>query len=276
MGKFNRMSLWDRLVPFAALFLAMGCSSAGAPSQEPAPQASPAELATPITPTPIQFAQAGEFDNGKMWTFEYPPLDYFARTYGFTPDASWFEKARLGSLRIQGCSASFVSPNGLVLTNHHCARESVTEVSEPGENLLDNGFYATSLEAERTSSQTADQLIEIVDVTEEVMSAIAAAGEAEAAQEEIAARLAAERGGEEAGIHVEVIALWNGAKYSAYVFHRYTDVRLVLAPELQIGFFGGDPDNFTYPRYNLDFSLFRLYGDDDRPLSTDTYFPFDD
>jgi hypothetical protein len=271
-----------RLVPAAALLLVVGCSSSSGGDPQPAPAADPTPEATAPPPAPtmtvMEDIKAGKFDNGKMWTFEYPPLEYFADAYDFSPDEAWFEKARLGALRIQGCSASFVSPNGLVLTNHHCARGSVTEVSEPGEGLLDNGFYATSLDDERTSSQTADRLIEIIDVTDEVMAATAMAAEAEMSQaiesatDAIGERLATERGGEEAGIVVQVIALWNGARYSAYVFRRYTDVRLVLAPELQIGFFGGDPDNFTYPRYNLDMSFYRIYDEAGEPLESDVYF----
>jgi hypothetical protein len=93
--------------------------------------------------------QASLFDQGKMWTFEFPPMDYLAREYGFRPDQAWFEKARLASLRLSNCSASFVSPHGLVMTNHHCARESVVHASKPGENLLDKGFFPKSLAEER-------------------------------------------------------------------------------------------------------------------------------
>jgi hypothetical protein len=226
--------------------------------------------------------RAGEFDDGKMWTFEYPPLEYFGGTYAFAPDSSWFARARLGALRLPNCSASFVSPNGLVLTNHHCARESVTEVSRDGEVLLDEGFYAASLGDERPAGEThADQLIAIRDVTDEVARALTGivddstrARIREETTEAVQARILEEYGGQDGGHVVEVISLWDGAKYSAYIFRRYEDVRLVLAPELQIGFFGGDPDNFTYPRYNLDMSFYRIYGDDGQPLETENYFPW--
>jgi hypothetical protein len=225
--------------------------------------------------------RAGEFDQGKMWTFEHPPTEYFRTTYNFEPDSAWFARARLGALRIPGCSASFVSPNGLVLTNHHCARDFVTQVSAEGEGLLDEGFYARSLDEERAVEDfEADQLIAIEDVTNEVREAVGErTGEQrsdaiERVSERIEERLAEARGGEDAGIVVEVISLYNGGRYSAYVFRRYTHARLVMAPELQIGFFGGDPDNFTYPRYNLDFSFFRIYDEEGRPLATDEYFPF--
>jgi hypothetical protein len=227
--------------------------------------------------------KAGPFDQGKMWTFDAPPVQYFADTYGLRLDESWFERARLGALRIPSCSASLVSPNGLVLTNHHCAREFLSQVTRPGESLLDDGFVATDLTDERAVEDfQADQLVDIVDVTDEVNRVLDALPAAERGDrresllDEIRERILGQRGGEGSGFEVEMISLYNGGRTSAYVFRRYTNAKIVAAPELQIGFFGGDPDNFTYPRYNLDFSLFRLYGDDDRPLSTDSYFPFDD
>jgi hypothetical protein len=240
-------------------------------------------VAPPVFGVDLDTVRAGEFDQGKMWTFEFPPTDYFAETYGFRPDEAWFEKARLGAQRIPSCSASFVSRAGLVMTNHHCAREFVTQVQQEGESLLDHGFYATDLADERAVEDfEADQLVEIVDVTEEVNGRLdgmapEARGEArEGILEEIEERLTAERGGEDAGIVVEMVSLYNGGRTSAYVFRRYTNAKLVMAPELQIGFFGGDPDNFTYPRYNLDVSFFRLYDDDGAPLQTTHYFPVDD
>ena len=118
-------------------------------------------------------SKAGQFDNGKMWTFDFPPLEYLKETYNFEPDASWFEQARLSALRIPGCTASFVSPNGLVMTNHHCGRSHVTSVSQDGETLVDDGFYAASLDEERPApNMLADQLIAITDVTDEVYAAL--------------------------------------------------------------------------------------------------------
>lgn len=227
--------------------------------------------------------QAGRFDQGKMWTFEFPPVEYLAETYGFRPDEAWFEKARMGALRIPNCSASFVSPNGLVMTNHHCAREFVTQVSGEGESLLDEGFVAVDLADERTVEDfQADKLMTIVDVTDEVNQALDAlpaeerADARESLLEEIEARILAEQGGEESGHVVEMVSLYNGGRTSAYVFRRYTNAKLVMAPELEIGFFGGEPDNFTYPRYNLDFAFFRLYDEEGEPLASDPYFAFDD
>jgi hypothetical protein len=208
----------------------------------------------------------GRFDFGKMWTYEYPPTEHFTDTYGFEADQAWFDRVRLSVLRVPGCSASFVSPNGLVATNHHCVRRRVARVSRPGENLLDEGFYAETLSDERRlPGYYADRLIAAVDVSDEVLEAVDHAGTPEtrraareAALARVRDRLQREHGDD---VHVEIRALYHGGRYSAYVFRRFTDVRLVAAAELQLGFFGGDPDNFTYPRYALDFAFLRVYED---------------
>ena len=155
-------------------------------------------------------------------------------------------------------------------------------MSEAGESLLDDGLVATDLADEREVEDfEADQLVGIVDVTEEVntaLDAVPAEGRAEAREsllEEVEARILAERGGPESGHVVEMISLYDGGRTSAYVFRRHTRAKLVMAPELQIGFFGGDPDNFTYPRYNLDFAFFRLYDEEGSPLASDPWFAFD-
>ena len=287
---------------YSLLLLLFGCASGSGsqPMTSPMPEEGPvstaqpdpalatppepetdAEVVTAVPATPaLDTVQAGAFDNGRMWTFDFPPTDYLAETYGFRPDEEWFARARLGALRIPGCSASFVSPNGLVMTNHHCARDHVTAVSDEGETFLDDGFFARSLADERAIEDfEADQLIEIRDVTDEVRAAEqgatddAARAEARtAAIDGITEKVLDEFGGEDGGHHVEVISLYDGGRYSAYVFRRYTDVRLVMAPELQLGFFGGDPDNFTFPRYNLDMSFLRVY-QDGNPLDTEeNYF----
>ena len=233
-------------------------AAATPPPAQPAP--TPAQPPNPAPPAPMpgfDTVRAGEFDNGKMWTFDAPPASYLAETYGFSPGDDWYAKARLGALRIPNCSASLVSPTGLVMTNHHCARDFVTQVAEEGENLLDEGFYAATLADERTVTDfDADQLIDIVDVTQEIRAVVDAAADAEARSavrdsvtEAVAERIEEERGGEDAGIEVEVISLYNGGLYSAYVFRRYSRAALVMAPELGLGFFGGEPDNFTYPRW---------------------------
>ncbi|HYE58029.1 MAG TPA: S46 family peptidase, partial [Rhodothermales bacterium] len=220
---------------------------------EPAPF-TPATSALTTTDT----ATVGRFDSGRMWTFDAPPTPYFQEEYGITADSAWFARARLGALRFATyCSASFVSPNGLVMTNHHCARESITEVTRPGEKLLDTGFFARTVGEEReVEGLYVEQLVAVRDVTREIVRDPVAgqtreqeAGARQARAEELEQRLTADAERREAGLRVQVVPLYSGARYSAYTFRRFDDVRLVMAPELQLGFFGGDPDNFTYPRY---------------------------
>ncbi|MEQ9569788.1 MAG: S46 family peptidase [Longimicrobiales bacterium] len=206
--------------------------------------------------------EVGEFDFGKMWTFEYPPVEHFQNTYGVDASPEWFEQIRMAALRIPGCSASFVSPHGLVVTNHHCARGSIAAVTRDGENLLDDGFVARTLDDERPIPDTyADQLLAALDVTAELESGVE--------RGEIEARLQTEYG---ADVRVQFVPLYNGGRTSAYVIRRFTDVRLVAAVELGMGFFGGDPDNFTYPRYALDYAFYRVYDDDGTPFETDHWF----
>jgi hypothetical protein len=243
--------------------------------------ASPTAATDTVTARPL--------DGGKMWLFEEPPVEYLAATYGFHPDDAWFEHARLASLRMPGCSASFVSPHGLVATNHHCAEGAVVAVDRGGEGLLDNGFAARRLADERPApDMTMDQVVGIEDVTAEMTAAADAAASPEARTAAIEAataavtqRLLAARGVTSADdpaapFVVQVVALYNGGRYSAYTFRRYRDVRLVMAPELRLGSFGGDYDNFTYPRYAADFAFFRIYGDDGQPLDSPAYFPLSD
>ncbi len=223
--------------------------------------------------------KAGPYDMGKMWTFDSPPKDYFAKTYGFKPDDKWFEETRLASLRFADyCSASFVSASGLVMTNHHCARESGTGVARKGEDLNNTGFYAKTLAEERkVPGLFVDQLVKIEDITKRVQDAMGTGSEREqlrgreqafaAIKQEYTARA------DWKGLELQTVTFYNGGRYALYGFKRYTDVRLVFMPELQLGFFGGDPDNFTYPRYAFDCSFFRVY-DNGKPLQTKHFFKF--
>ncbi len=220
--------------------------------------------------------KAGKFDNGKMWTFEYPPMQYFSQTYNFNPDEAWFEHVRMSALRFANyCSASFVSEDGLVMTNHHCARQSITQVTKEGEDLHTNGFIAQTLQDERpVPGLYVDQLVLFKDVTDEVIDAInkATTDEERSKLENDIITKIEEREAAATRLEVAITPLYNGGKFSLYGYKRYTDVRLVLAPEDQMGFFGGDPDNFTYPRFNLDCSFFRVYDDNGNPLKTENYF----
>jgi hypothetical protein len=243
------------------------------------------QVATPPEvpiPTGYDTVQARRFDQGKMWTFENPPARYFRQQYGFKPSSSWFNRARLAALRFgDGCSASFVSGSGLVMTNHHCGRDYIEDVSRSGESLLEDGFYARSTGDERrVEGLHVDQLIRIEDVTDRVYRGTGddpdARGQARQERaDRLEERLTQEAKSKNERLRVEVVGLYSGAKYSAYTYRRYEDVRLVMAPELRLGFFGGAADNFTYPRYALDVAFFRVYDSDGEPLKTDSYFEWD-
>ena len=228
--------------------------------------------------------KGGPLDLGKMWTFDNPPSAYFQKTYKFTADEKWFEESRLASLRFADyCSASFVSANGLVMTNHHCARESGTGVARKGEDLNATGFFAkTPADERKVTGLFVDQLVKIEDITKRVQDAMSGGGAAALseqaqlqAREQAFTAIKQEYGTKDGwkGLELQTITFYNGGRYSLYGFKRYTDVRLVFMPELQLGFFGGDYDNFTYPRYALDCSFFRVY-DNGKPLKTSHFFKF--
>ena len=223
----------------------------------------------------LDTVKAGKFDTGRMWTFEYPPIKYFKETYNFTPSQEWLNHVRLSALRFATyCSASFVSGDGLIMTNDHCARESLTEVEKDSEDLSQNGFWAKTLEDERpVPGLFVDQLVLIKDVTGEIQDEVAKGktGVDKEINKEKAIMEIEKRESDTTGLEVSVVPLYNGGRYSLYGYKRYTDVRLVFAPESELGFFGGDPDNFTYPRYDLDCSFFRVY-DNGKPLQTKNYF----
>ena len=214
----------------------------------------------------------GKFDQGKMWTFENPPLDYFDEAYGFRPDQEWMDDVRKSALRFASwCSASFVSESGLIMTNHHCSRGVVASVMKEGENFDDNGFYAqTAADERRIESVYVDQLLMIDDITDQVhkMTNISADSALVLIQQEYANKMGWE------GLVLETRTFYSGGKYSLYGFKRYPDIRLVLYPEVAVAYFGGDPDNFTYPRYNLDFTFFRAYDENGIPLKPNNFFEF--
>ncbi len=225
----------------------------------------------------LDTVKAQKFDTGKMWSFDYPPTDYFKKTYNFNADDSWFENVRMSALRIPGCTSSFVSEDGLMMTNHHCARYGFLErIQKPGEDLTTNGFYAATLDEERKiPNYYADQLVLIKDVTEEVQKAAetGANDNEKAKNKEAKIKELTDNLNKETGLIAQVVSLFNGAKYSLYGYKRYTDIRLVFAPDMSIAYFGGDFDNFTYPRYNLDCTFLRAY-ENGKPVNTKNYFQF--
>ena len=206
-----------------------------------------------------------------MWTFNNFPSDLVKTRYGFAPGKEWLEKVRLASARIAGgCSASFVSPTGLVMTNHHCVRECVQQLSTPKADYIDKGFAAATAQQERQCpAMEVNRLVEISDVTEQVTKATqgkegAAFRDAQRAE---LARL--EKGCASApDVRCDVVSLYRGGQYNLYKYQRFQDVRLVFAPEEAIAFFGGDPDNFEFPRYDYDVAFVRVY-QDGKPAKVD-------
>ena len=197
-----------------------------------------------------------------MWTFDNFPIQTVNQKYGTRIDQAWLDRLRLASVRIQGCSASFVSEGGLILTNWHCVVGCSQELSDAQNDYVKNGFTARTREEEmRCPGQTAEVLTEIVDVTDQVQAAgrglegaafnAARSAEVRKIQDEACAG--------DAKFSCQVISLYRGGQYSLHKFRKYDDVRLVFAPENQAAFFGGDPDNFNFPRYALDAAFLRAY-----------------
>lgn len=200
---------------------------------------------------------------GTMWTFDAPPLAYWEETYGFRATGDWLDHVRLSVARLPGCSSSFVSANGLVMTNHHCARSCISAVSPPDTSYQETGFVAASSEEEKSCpGMWVDQLVSIEDVTSRVRDAVTETSAVrQVEQRDSATEAIANECSEATGLNCQVVTLYQGGMYSLYRYRRYGDVRLVMAPEEQAAFFGGDPDNFTYPRYDMDITLLRVYED---------------
>jgi hypothetical protein len=212
------------------------------------------------------------FADEGMYTFNNAPVKSIGEKYGFSPDKAWLDHVQLASVRLaRGCSGSFVSKDGLVLTNHHCLRGCIEQLSNAKENLMAKGFIANDQASERRCPDVeVNQLVEIKSVTDRINQAIdgktgkefadALRAEQAAIQKECATG---------SDVRCDVVSLYQGGQYDLYKYRRYQDARLVFAPELGIAKFGGDPDNFNFPRYGLDMSLLRVYGADGKPLKVD-------
>lgn len=223
----------------------------------------------------LDTVKAQRFDTGKMWTFDFPPEDYLASTYNFRPTKDWLDEVRLSSLRFGfGCSASFISEDGLILTNYHCSYNQLTDIQKPDEDLLKNGFIAKTLDEERKSPGLfVDQLISIKDVTKDVVDSFNSGKSTEEKIKSKAQKIKdLQASTQDKSLVYRVVSLYNGGKYSLYTYKRYKDIRLVLIPEYELGLYGGDPDNYTYPRYSLDFTIWRAYDENGKPLKVKDYF----
>jgi len=209
-------------------------------------------------------AGQAQADEG-MWTFDNFPADKVQAAYGVTIDQAWLDRVQAASVRLtNGCSASVVSDQGLVLTNHHCVVSCVQDLSSAQTDYVQEGFLTTGREQERTCpGQQAEILTEITDVTDTIRAAgEGLSGQAfNRARDAAVARLEQETCAGDERYRCQVVSLYRGGQYKLYKYRRYADVRLVFAPEIATAFFGGDPDNFNFPRFNLDMAFLRLYED---------------
>ena len=229
----NQPNVWKRVIPLAPLFAFLLL------------------MAVPV-----------QADEG-MWTFDNPPLKQLKEQYGFEPTPAWLEHLRLSSVRIgDGGSGSFISPNGLVLTNHHVGRGQLLKLSTPERDLLKNGFYAATMADELPCPDLElNVLISMENVTAKVLGAVKKGMDPARALEARKAAMAAieKKSLKKTGLRSDVVSLYHGGEYWLYRYKKYTEVKLVFAPEHLAAFFGGDPDNFTYPRHDLDMTIFRAY-----------------
>ncbi|WP_394777353.1 S46 family peptidase [Undibacterium sp.] len=220
------------------------------------------------------FASAAE----GMWTLDNLPMAKLQAQYSYKPSGEWVKNVMLSSARLAlGCSGSFVSKDGLVMTNHHCASECIEQISTAEKNYMKDGFLSKRREEEVVCpAMEVNRLEDIQDVTEQVKKATAGLdGNAyKDAQNAVRAKLtSACVGGDKSATRCDLVDLYHGGRYNIYKYHRYADVRLVWAPERAAAFFGGDPDNFMFPRYDLDMSLVRVY-ENGKPAQMKNFFPF--
>lgn len=209
-----------------------------------------------------------------MWLYNQFPSAKVKAKYGFSPDQKWLDHVRLSSVRFNnGGSGSFVSSNGLTFTNHHVGADCIQKLSTAGEDRMKTGFYAkTQAEEAKCPDLELNVLMAIEDVTAKVNAGVKPGmSAAEAGQAQRARMSAIEKDcAAEAGWRCDVVTFYSGEVYNLYKYKKYTDVRLVFAPEFDIAFLGGDPDNFTYPRYDLDITFFRIY-ENEKPVHLDHY-----
>ncbi len=212
-----------------------------------------------------------------MWTFDNLPLDHLKREYDFAPSPKWLERVQRAAVRVGGASGAFVSPRGLVLTNHHVALGQVQKLSTPERDYVRDGFLAkTPAEELRCPDQELNVLVSMQDVTDRIAAAVDAAAPLDLQNRQRKAEIARieKESTKQTRLKSTVVTLYQGGQYVLYRYKKYTDVRLVFAPDTQAAFFGGHFDNFTYPRYCLDFAFFRVY-ENNRPAATPHFLKLD-
>jgi len=214
------------------------------------------------------------FADEGMWLFNAPPLRQLKDKYQFEPTRQWLEHLQKASVRFNsGGSGSFVSANGLVITNHHVGADTLQKISDPQHNYLKDGFCArTQADEIKSTDLELNVLMSVEDVTARVNGAVKSGmtnGQASSARNSVIAAIEKESK-DKTGLRSDVVTLYQGGAYHLYRYKRYDDVRLVFAPEQQMAFFGGDPDNFEYPRYDLDICIFRVY-ENGQPAKIDNF-----
>jgi len=225
----------------------------------------------------LTIASYSAYASEGMWTLDNLPRAQLKSEYDFSPGQNWVDHVMHASVRLSvGCSGSFVSASGLVMTNHHCAHECLASLSDAQHDYVAKGFLARRPDEEvKCPDMALDRLDTISDVTDTVKQATAGLDGAafHSKMTALTADLTSKCEKATAGSHCQLVTLYHGGRYQIYRYHHYSDVRLVFAPELAIAFFGGDPDNFNFPRYDLDLSLMRAY-ENGKPATTPEFFPF--
>jgi hypothetical protein len=217
-----------------------------------------------------------------MWTFDNFPSAAVKQVYGADISPAWLDHVRLSTIRLANCTASFVSPDGLILTNHHCVEECLAELSTKDKSLLEVGFSAPTRKDElRCAAQQADVLIATENITDAVLKTGSGLDDAAANRARKKMLTALEQACEQSSAKAksgkllcQAVKLYQGGQYFLYQYKRFTDVRLVFTPEADIAAFGGDPDNFQFPRWSLDFSILRAY-ESSKPAKTPDFLQID-
>ena len=228
----------------------------------------------------LDTVDVGEFPGGRMWPFDEIPFEHFRERYGIEIDSEWVNRVRLSTLRLPNCTASFVSPQGLAITNYHCLRDHLADLRSAADSIYERGFAAESLAAELVIEDLyADQLLGITDITQRVRARIDHLADDDRRDEvlrstvdALAKQLTASAKERDTTLYVEVVELYSGLRFGAYEYRRIHDLRLVFVPDKYSGRFGGDTQNFSYPRFTLDFAFVRAYDVAGEPFASSDHF----